>query len=105
MVWFEVAMIAFSCVMAIHMGLIDAILKVYGIQDKEIPIIRCPKCLTFQSVLWFMVLFTSYNVIICVATAFLTSYLAIWFDLLLGILWSYYERIYNNLSEEGGETS
>lgn len=97
----EVAMIMFSCVMAIHMELVDAVLKVLRIQDRNIPIIRCPKCLTFHAVLWYLVS-TGANVILAVATAFLTSYIAIWFDLFLGLMDVWYEDIYNRIPEEDG---
>lgn len=100
----EVAMIMFSCVMAIHMGLMDAVLKVLRIQDRNIPIIRCPKCLTFHAVLWYLVS-TGANVILAVATAFLTSYIAIWFDLFLGLMDVWYEDIYNRIPEEDGGTT
>lgn len=98
-----VAMIGFSCVMAIHMGLMDAVLKVLRLQNRNIPIILCPKCLTFHAVLWFLIL-TGENVILSLATAFLTSYLAIWFDLFLGLMDVFYEDIYNRIPEEGGDS-
>ena len=97
-------MIMFSCVMAIHMGLMDAVLKVLRIQDRNIPIIRCPKCLTFHAVLWYLVS-TGANVILAVATAFLASYIAIWFDLFLGLMDVWYEDIYNRIPEEDGGTT
>ena len=84
--------------MAIHMGLIDAVLKFYGIEDKDIPIIRCPKCLTFWAVLLFLVL-TRHNVILSLATSFLASYVGIWLDLLLGKMDVWYERFYRQISE------
>ena len=99
-----VAMIGFSCVMSIHMGLVDAVLKVLRIQDRNIPIIRCPKCLTFHAVLWYLVS-TGVNVILAIATAFLTSYIAIWFDLFLGLMDVWYEDIYNRIPEEDGGTT
>jgi hypothetical protein len=98
MTWIEVAAIMTSCVMAIHMGLVDAVLKFYGIEDKDIPIIRCPKCLTFWAVLLFMVL-TRHNVILSLATSFLASYVGIWLDLLLGKMDVWYEDIYKRISE------
>ena len=79
--------------MAIHMGLVDAVLKFYGIEDKDIPIIRCPKCLTFWAVLLFLVL-TRHNVVLSLATSFLASYVGIWLDLLLGKMDVWYEDIY-----------
>ena len=84
--------------MAIHMGLVDAVLKFYGIEDKDIPIIRCPKCLTFWAVLLFLVL-TRHNVILSLATSFLASYVGIWLDLLLGKMDVWYEDIYKRISE------
>lgn len=84
--------------MAIHMGLVDAVLKFYGIEDKDIPIIRCPKCLTFWAVLLFLVL-TRHNVILSLATSFLASYVGIWLDLLLGKMDVWYEDIYKQISE------
>ena len=89
MAWMFVVMITFSCVMFIHMELVDALLKVLDMEDKDIPIITCPKCLSFQCVFWFLLL-TGHNVIVCIATAFLASYCAIWFDLFLGF---YYHKI------------
>ena len=93
----EVVAIAFSCVMFIHLGLVDAILSVYGIEDK-VPIVTCPKCLTFWSVLCFLFL-TGNNIIHSIAIAFLASYAAIWFDLFLGFMDRLYEDIYNRISE------
>lgn len=84
--------------MIIHMGLVDAVLKFYGIEDKDVPIIRCPKCLTFWVVLLFLVL-TKHNVILSIATSFLASYVGIWLDLLLGKMDVWYERFYRQISE------
>lgn len=98
MVVLDVVMIMFACVMAIHMGLIDAILDAYNAKSKEIPIITCPKCLSFHCVLWYLIL-TRHNVIHSIVASFLASYCAIWFDLLLGQLDLWYERIYKKISE------
>ena len=93
----EVIAITFSCVMFIHMGLVDAVLGVYGIEDR-VPIVTCPKCLTFWSVLCFLT-FSGHNIIMSVAIAFLACYVAIWFDLFLGFMDRLYENIYNRISE------
>lgn len=89
--------------MAIHLGLVDAVLDVLRI--KSIPIVTCPKCLTWWSVM-VLCLFTGQRVIDSVAVSFLLAYLAIWYDLLLGYLDKIYEKIYENLyqKENGGET-
>lgn len=97
MMWIDVAMITFSCVMMIHMGLVDAILDAYNVHDRELPIITCPKCLSFHCVLWFLIL-TRHNVILSVAASFLASYCAIWFDLLLGQMDVLYEDIHKRIS-------
>lgn len=99
MAWFDIVALMLSSVMFIHMGLVDAILRVYGLKDKNVPIITCPKCLTFQSVLWFLIL-TGHNIIHSVAISFLASYCAIWLDLLLGLMDMWYENIYNRISED-----
>lgn len=96
-------MITFICVMAIHMGLIDAILRAYGIEDRQIPVIRCPKCLSFHSVLWFLVL-TGHNIIASLATAFLASYTAVWLDLYLGLMDMWYEDISKRITEDSGDS-
>ena len=98
MVWLDVAAIMFSCVMFIHMGLVDAVLGVCKIQ-KQLPIITCPKCLSFHCVLWYL-LFVSHDVILSVAAAFLSSYIAVWLDLFLGIMDVCYERIYRRITEK-----
>ena len=97
----EVVMIMFSCVMAIHMGLVDAVLEVLRLQNRNIPVIQCPKCLTFHAVLWFLI-FNGHNIIVSLATAFLSSYIAIWLDLFLGLMDNCYEHIYKRIPEEGG---
>ena len=96
-----VVMIGFSCVMSIHMGLMDAVLEVLRLQNRHIPVIQCPKCLTFHAVLWFLV-FTGHNIIVSLATAFFLSYIAIWLDLFLGLMDYCYEHIYKRIPEEGG---
>ena len=101
--WWGVVAIVLSCVMAIHMGLIDAILKTCKMDGMEIPIIRCPKCLSFHCVLWFLII-TGHKVIYGLAAAFLASYVAIWLDLLFGLIDCAYEDLYNRISE-GDNTS
>lgn len=97
MTWFDVAMITFSCVMMIHMGLVDAILDAYNVHDKDIPVITCPKCSTYWCCLLYLIL-TRHKVILSVATSFLASYCAIWFDLLLGQMDVLYEDFYKRIS-------
>lgn len=104
MLWTDVAMILFVCVMAIHMELVDAILGVLRI-TRRVPIITCPKCAVFWSVL-FYALCKSSDILLDIATSFLASYLAVWFDLYLGYMQNCYEKIYKEISkEESGATT
>lgn len=100
MAWIDVVAIITSCVMFIHMGLVDEVLALFGLR-KDLPIVTCPKCLTFHCVLWFLFL-TGHNVIHTVAVSFLASYCAIWLDMFLSIMDKCYVYIYRKLSEDGG---
>ena len=92
-------MIMFSCVMAIHMGLIDAALDAFCVEDRKIPVITCPKCLTYWACLIYLII-VSHNMTLSVAASFLASYIAIWLDLALGQMDVLYERIYKRVSED-----
>lgn len=96
-------MVVFACVMAIHMGLIDAVLGV--LQIRYAPIVTCPKCLAWWSVMAYC-LITGQDTIPSVAVSFLCSYIALWYDLLLGYGDMLYEEIYERLyGEEDAENS
>ena len=94
--WKDVAMLMFSCVMMIHMGLVDAILYAIHMDDKRVLVVTCPKCSTFWVVLAYMTI-TRHNVISCFAMSFLASYCALWFDLFLGQMDVLYEYIYEKI--------
>ncbi len=90
------AFIIFSCVAVNHLGLVAAIEKVIR---HNLPVLNCPKCLTFWSVL-------VYGLVCCdtiatiptiVAVAFLCSYVAIWLELLMYIIDTLYNRIYGKI--------
>lgn len=99
--WIDIAGILFISVTANHLGLVKAI---EGVFKKEIPIINCPKCLTFWSVFVYGVsgdgMAANPSVLLrLLAISFLCAYLAIWFELLEGFidtvyLWLY-EKIYS----------
>lgn len=88
----DVAMLVFAAVMINHLGLIEAVEKVI---KHKIPIMNCCKCLSFWLVLTYM-LFKEYSVINSVATSFLCAWLATWFELLLGVIDTFYMKIYEN---------
>lgn len=97
--WIGIAGILFVCVTANHLGLVKAI---EDISKMEIPIINCPKCFTFWSVLAYSVYY-GLPAIEMLAISFLCSYLAIWLELLEGYIdtlyMKLYEKIYRNTAD------
>lgn len=105
---FSVALILFSCVAANHLELVATIEKIVG---HELPVINCPKCLTFWSVVIYGVaeadssLFTLHSSLTIVAVAFLSAYLAIWLELLMFSIDTLYNRIYDKLYKENEDSA
>ena len=91
--WMDIASIVFVCVTMNHLGLIRAIEEQI---DHKLPIIDCPKCSSYWSVLAFT-LVTTYDVITSLAISFLASYAAIWLELIEGIIDTLYARIYDKV--------
>jgi len=82
--------ITIICVLANHMGLISTIEKIL---DKELLIVNCCRCSTF----WFSVIYltvTGHNLIVAAAVSFVAAYLAMWLELLFGIIDRQYDNIY-----------
>lgn len=100
-IW-EVIAIVFSCVAMNHMGLIAAIENEIG---HELPILNCVKCSSW----WLTIAYGIYStktVIIPVAVAFLCSYAAVWLELLMGFIDSFYLRLYAKIvSTTGTDTA
>jgi len=94
--WNDIAMIMVSCTLANHMGLIEAVESVI---KHKLPIINCCKCASFWCVLIYC-LITTRSVIPSVAVSFLFAYLAVWFELGLGLLDNLYNRIYESVFTE-----
>ena len=90
MCWSEAAMIMFSCVAVNHLGLVGKLEEIMG----ELPIINCPKCLTFWSVLAYMMLHVGFtDMTKVIAASFLFAYLSLWLQLLL----AFTDRIFSYL--------
>lgn len=89
----SIAMILFCCVMFIHLGLGEAICKTIHI---DFILFKCVKCLTWWMILCYT-LFNDYTLIESCFTAFLASYSALWFDLLLAKMSKIYEQEYGKL--------
>lgn len=82
--------ITIICVLANHMGLIAAIEERI---ERNILIVNCCKCSTF----WFSAIYlavTGHNLIVALASSFGAAYLAVWLELLFGIIDRQYEHIY-----------
>lgn len=85
---FRVALIVMmTAVMAQHLGLSDAVAKVLS------KILSCPRCLSFWSVLFVLVILGC-NLIIAMGLSVLMAYLSIWIGLLLGKLNDLYEKLW-----------
>lgn len=96
-------LIMLSCVCAIHLGLVDAIEERIG---REIPVVGCPKCLTFWCVLTYGIA-SGDNVFQSIAVAFLLAYLSLWVKLLMGATDKIYMYLYGKIypSSEDDEDS
>ena len=86
-------MLTFACVAANHMGLISAAESMLG---RKIPVLNCPKCCTFWSVLWLSVL-SGRNMVSALALSFLCAYIAIWLELFMGYIDTLYNRLYEKI--------
>lgn len=90
---YEIAMLTFSCVSANHLGLIGAVEKLL---HKSIPVVNCPKCCTFWTIL--LTTYTSgWNMISALAVAFLSAYLSLWLNLLLAFIDTKFNHLYDTL--------
>ena len=90
--WSDIAMIVFSATLANSMGLIEAI---EGVIKHKLPIINCVRCCVFWSVLIYT-LICGTRIIPSVAISFLASYIAVWFELSLGLIDKIYNYVYQS---------
>lgn len=97
----DIACITIVCVCANHLGLIAAI------EEKlhhSLPVINCPKCFTFWSVLFYLTVFGT-SAIRSLAMSFICAYAAIWLDLAIGIIDYIYTKIYKLINTDSYEIS
>lgn len=94
----EVALITVSCVLFIQMGLSNAIQEVLHI---NLPIVSCPKCLTWWTCFLFLVGYR-YDLVLSVATSFIASYCALWLTMLYDALALLYNYIYEQITKTQG---
>jgi hypothetical protein len=97
--WLDVLMIVFSATAANHLGLVAAVEQVL---HRPLPVINCPKCLTFWATL-------TYGCSVCCdsiaallsalphlfALSLLCAWLAVWLDLAMGIIDHLYIKVYD----------
>ncbi len=96
MVVFDIAALLFSSVSAVHLGLVDAVERTVGFR---LPIVGCPKCLTF----WLTLLYgcPRFGVAASVAISFLCAYAALWLELGMGYIDTLYNKIYEAIYSNG----
>lgn len=82
-----------AAVLAHHLGLSDA---VAGVASK---ILKCPKCLTFWTVL-VTLLMLKYNILIAIGLSVVMAYLSAWFGLLLNLLNQLYDKIWQRTNRQ-----
>ena len=102
-------MIVFSVVAANHLGLVAA---AESIIHRRLPVVNCPKCMAFWSVLAYglgceivaadhfvgindMVSYHFEHVLEMLAVAFLSAWSALWLDLFMGIIDKLYTKLYD----------
>ena len=90
----DIACLVFACTAANHLGLIPAIQSVTRL--RTLPVISCPKCLTFWSVLAYLI-GSGTGIITSLAVSFLSAWSAVWLDLLMGFIDQLYLNIYEQI--------
>ena len=91
----EAALITASCVLFIQMGLSGAIQELLKIRLR---FLSCPKCLSFWSVLAWM-MWNGHGLIRSVAASFLCAYAALWAALVLDGLAALYNWFYEQITK------
>lgn len=102
--WRDIACIVFFCTAVNHLGLIDTI---EGIIKHSLPIINCPKCFSCWSVIAYGIATVpcgSLQGFIAamprlLAVALLSSYIAIWLNLLFYAIDTLNNRIYGKIKD------
>ena len=100
--WKDIACIVFACVTAVHLGLISAVIGVFFKKRRTLPIISCPRCLTFWATLAYGIATMSCGFPLAaiprlLAISFLCAYIAIWLELMEGFIDKLYDYIYEQI--------
>lgn len=106
MYWIDIAAVVFFSTAVNHLGLIAAIERVI---HHRLPVVNCPKCLTFWGTLIYGVSGDGITAALLsvlprlLAISILCSYLAIWLELLMYAIDTLYNRIYGILEDNSEE--
>lgn len=96
--WIDIASIVFACTAANHLGLVSAIEEVIG---RRLLIVNCCKCASFWGVLIYgcydIAAYGTSSIVTVLAISFLCAYLAIWLELLMGIVDYNYNKVYGKI--------
>ena len=103
--WKDIVCIVFVCVTANHLGLIGAVIGVFFKKRRTLPIISCPRCLTWWTTMAYGAILTATHrfgsnpsdVIYWLAISFLASYLALWLELAEGVIDKLYDYVYGKI--------
>jgi len=106
MTWSDIAWIVVACTSANHLGLIAA---VESLLHRRLPVVNCPKCLTFWSTLAYLLacFLTGGSPITALlsaaprmlAVSFLAAYSALWLELIMYFIDTLYNSIYDNIDK------
>lgn len=103
--WIDIASIVFICVTANHLGLIAAVTTAIKPGCSRLPIVSCPKCLTWWTTMVYGIVEltthdATYHVVDFIrllAVSFLASYIAIWLELFEGFIDTLYLKLYGKI--------
>ena len=108
--WLDIAAIVFASVTVNHLGLTGAVIAVFWKRRRTLPVVSCPRCLAFWGVLAYGLarlmtgmsgdgLATALPSFLprLLAISILCSYLAVWLELLEGIIDKLYDYVYRKI--------
>ena len=108
MCWSDIAAIVFVCTTINHLGLVAAVERIVR---RRLPVVNCPKCLAFWSVLILglsgdgISAANPSGVVHWLAISLLAAYAAVWLELFMYSIDTFYNRIYDTLSKYNPEES
>ena len=99
--WKEAIQLTFVCVLAIQMGLVDAIGKFL---HYEFRVLSCPKCVTFWCSLGWH-LYRERGLLDIVFVSFLSSYAALWLSMIYDAIALGYNYVYEKIQSAAEDQS